>query len=425
MFPDFRYFLAGLVFVASWAAAPAMAEPDYVKPPRNRLFNVHTFSDGLAQVHTRVPEKDLYGYGFVDTEGELVVDPEYDEAEAFHEGRAAVARYGDEQPIKRWGFVDRNGKVVVGLDYIDAHSFSDGLAAVKTRSGDWQFIDRAGKPVLEVEPSWHGVDAHNSRLHHPLNDFHNGWLWIVDGDDGFNFIDRNGHKLREQPYPQAQPFSDGLAKVALRAETVSGPKGDNELARMYAKLPGPEPKTYDWAVIDTQGKVRFRLPEDVTRLGRFINARAPFYRDGHWGIIDDQGHVVVPARYDHKPRGYGEDVVLFAVDGQRSDNRDGYIETLDHDGQGIARIPFADDQGRVIVDAKHQFHEGLLGVELATGLGKDQEFKTLGWGFIDAHGQLIVEPQFNGVNNFADGRAFVTPKDAGGAGLIRNPLAAE
>ena len=179
------------------------------------------------------------------------------------------------------------------------------------------------------------------------------------------------------------------------------------------------------AVIDTEGDTRFALPDDMERVGPFIAGRAKFYRDGRWGIIDDSGEVVVPARYEHKPRGYGDRVTMFAVDGERSDNSDGYIEVLDRDGQRIARIPFLDDEGRFMIDAKHVFHEGLLGVELARGLNEGKDFERLGWGFMDTHGRMVIEPQFYSVGSFSEGHAFASPMNSGTTGILRNPLGAQ
>lgn len=420
----YRLLSAGLVLACGVVAAPVMAKPDYAMAPRAGLYDINAFSEGRAHVGGSLPEADLRGFGFLDPQGHYVVKPQYEKAGDFHDGRAAVGNSDvrDDAVVEEWGYVDRHGQIVIDLQYADAHRFSDGLAAVKTQNGDWQFIDRSGQHVLDVDSRWWGVDADNPNLHHPLHDFHDGWLLIVDERGGSNFIDRDGHKLRDEPYPAAEQFSDGLAMVSVHASTDSGPKGDNELSRIYKNLPGPAPKTYEWAVIDTHGKVRFCVPDGIERLGPFINGRARFYRNGKWGVLDDKGQVVVPARYEHKPRGYGRKVMLFAVDGKRSDNRDGYIQTFDRDGQLIARIPFVDKQGRFMIDGKQRFHEGLLGVELASGLGDDKPFKSLGWGFIDAHGKVIVEPQFDWVSDFDSGHAFVSPKDTGTVGIIRNPL---
>ena len=414
-----RLFLFTFVLVCAAITSPAVAEPDYAVAPRTGLSETHGFSEGLAGV------RGTGGYGFLDLQGEYVVEPQYDKAGDFHDGLAPVGDFNRSEVGMRWGYVDRHGKRVVDLQYAEAREFSEGLAAVKTPDGDWQFIDTDGQPVLKVDPRWHGVDADNPNLHHPLGDFHDGWLRIVDERGGSNFVDRDGHKLRDAPYPAAGPFSDGLAVVSTQATPVSEPKGDNELSRLYDSLPGPTPKTYQWAVIDTEGDIRFALPDDMERVGPFIAGRAKFYRDGRWGIIDDSGEVVVPARYEHKPRGYGDRVTMFAVDGERSDNSDGYIEVLDRDGERIARIPFLDDEGRFMIDAKQVFHEGLLGVELARGLNEGKDFERLGWGFMDTHGRMVLEPQFYSVGSFSEGHAFASPMNSGTTGILRNPLGAQ
>ena len=49
---------------------------------------------------------------------------------------------------KKYGFIDKNGKVVIELQFDNAGAFSEGLAEVE-KDGKWGFIDKRGK-VMRV-----------------------------------------------------------------------------------------------------------------------------------------------------------------------------------------------------------------------------------------------------------------------------------
>ncbi len=69
-------------------------------------------------------KKDRYGYK--NSEGKVVIEPQFQFAADFTEGLGGV------QQNDRWGFVDATGKVVIPIQYDNVYTFSDGLAAVNT-----------------------------------------------------------------------------------------------------------------------------------------------------------------------------------------------------------------------------------------------------------------------------------------------------
>ncbi len=85
------------------------------------------FADGWAAV-----KKDGK-WGFIDTNGEVMIDYQFEDALSFGQHLAAVKRDG------LWGYVSLRGKVVIEPVFLEARSFSNGSAAVKTDAG-WQFI---------------------------------------------------------------------------------------------------------------------------------------------------------------------------------------------------------------------------------------------------------------------------------------------
>lgn len=76
------------------------------------------------------------------------VAPQYEDAQLFCEGLAAVKKDG------KWGYIDTDGKVVIPFQYDQAYHFNEGKAVVGTLNGQdtqgrWYiragFIDKAGK----------------------------------------------------------------------------------------------------------------------------------------------------------------------------------------------------------------------------------------------------------------------------------------
>ena len=65
--------------------------------------------------------------GFIDLQGNYVINPQFDLVYSFSEGLAAV-QIGDWNTGK-WGFIDRQGNYVINpqFDYVWFWSFSEGL----------------------------------------------------------------------------------------------------------------------------------------------------------------------------------------------------------------------------------------------------------------------------------------------------------
>ncbi len=88
------------------------------------------FSEGLCPVKTE------NGYGYIDTEFNLVISDEWDRAGDFSEGLAPVSKEG------RFGYIDTSGALVTELLYTDGGKVSTGWAAVcDSDTGKYSFID--------------------------------------------------------------------------------------------------------------------------------------------------------------------------------------------------------------------------------------------------------------------------------------------
>ena len=147
-------------------------------------------------------------FGYVNTEGKLVIKPEFFIAEDFSQGLAAVRV--EESAESKYAFIDKSGKVVIPGQFDQAYSFSEGLAAVETGfraeggkkvAGKWGFIDRSGKFV--IQPRFELTLTFSEGLARACEDFADGW----------GYIDYTGRFVIDPEYPEAADFSEGLAVV--------------------------------------------------------------------------------------------------------------------------------------------------------------------------------------------------------------------
>ncbi len=111
-------------------------------------------------------------YGFINTDGKVVIAPRFDFAQFFGDGLANV-KVG-----KKWGFVDETGRFVIEPQFDDAGEFAEGLARV-AMNGKWGYIDKTGRLVVPYQ-------------------FDRWVTWFEDGispvylDGKFGYINKNG-----------------------------------------------------------------------------------------------------------------------------------------------------------------------------------------------------------------------------------------
>lgn len=73
-------------------------------------------------------------WGFADKSGNIVIEPQFDDAKSFSCGFAAVKKNGS------WGYIDNTGKVIINYIFSDANTFSRyGVAGVK-EGEEWNLI---------------------------------------------------------------------------------------------------------------------------------------------------------------------------------------------------------------------------------------------------------------------------------------------
>ncbi|NMG22809.1 WG repeat-containing protein [Brasilonema bromeliae] len=315
------------------------------------------------------------GYGYVNQAGELVVKPQFSQAEEFSEGFAPVkvndkvivhspctmaetlvlslrGRGECERLHGKWGFVNLKGQVSISPQYdtvgessspysdgidddFSPSSFSEGLAGVKL-NGKWGFINQSGKLVIPYQ-----FDK-VQRFSGGVATVQVGGLWGVINPEGKWII---------QPVDKFPiKFFQGIAKLNLISWNESG------------QFIG-DPNIY-W---DKSGR----------RVGDFFNPPK-------LASEFQEGLAIVEISRWAKQQGRDDPLVVVATS---------------EDSIG-SKCGFQDKRGKVVIEPQFDYCQSF-----ASGLAAVQVDKK--WGYIDKTGKFIVSPQFDYADRLIEERALV------------------
>lgn len=169
------------------------SKPLCINKKGNVLFELENceyacpFSDGMALI---VDEEGKAG--FVNSDGEMIIKPQYDDADQFSEGLAMV------RTESGCGYIDKKGEIVIPTTYTFADSFHNGLAVVK-ENGKYGFINTKGEMVIPAE-----FDE--------CEHFSEGLACVLVGDS-YGYIDMKGNFAINPQFEEAYSFSNGYATI--------------------------------------------------------------------------------------------------------------------------------------------------------------------------------------------------------------------
>src|SRR4051812_4344613 len=91
-----------------------------------------------------------YKVGYIDSCGELVIEPKFDMGGRFSDGLAPIAIGG------KWGFTDAGGNVVIPTRFQNCMEFSEGRAVVIVRR-KFGYVDKMGQ--ILIPPQYDSASA--------------------------------------------------------------------------------------------------------------------------------------------------------------------------------------------------------------------------------------------------------------------------
>jgi hypothetical protein len=353
-------------------------------------------------------------YGLIDRSGKRILSPRYGLPIAFDSSLRGKANdyfdYQSEQtllPVQidhKWGYIERHETVVIRPQFKRAGPFRDGWAQVEV-DDKWGIIDQQGHFVIEPRYSFIGP-------------FINGLARVAIGgrriEGGFpkskwGFIDKSGETIVPIEYDYAQSFSNGRGLVNIGG-SWSGESG----LSFHGGL---------WGVVDESGKFvlepKIQIASDLSLLESAPEPTAdpiPIKYDGKFGYRDASWTFVIEPKFDDaKQFNDGLAVVKLA-------DRFGYVDktgqwairprfkSAGNFSDGLAPVGtenglcYVNKTGATVFDVKADEALSFQGELAPVRVGKL-------WGFIDARGEYVHQPQFSRVYHNADGIWYIDNSD--------------
>lgn len=235
-------------------------------------------------------------YALLDPAGALIADIPHRVLGTFHQGRLRVQAAG--RPTL-YGFVDSNGQPVIPPQFMPAGEFPDDPANLNFGGlkDEWCYFDRTGKIILRLPMKVGGqlVGA---------NSFSNGRLRVKEGFT-WGFKDSSGAWAIPPKFNDARDFQDGFAQVQDGAKWITiDPQGktvDPDKRKLKPIAPpseglslAREEDLLGW--VDSRNKLAFPLRK-YDEAYSYQTGLARFKLDGTYGYLDKSGNPKIPNQF--------------------------------------------------------------------------------------------------------------------------------
>jgi WG containing repeat len=199
--------IAGLLFAFTSRKSKKYDFSSIINDPR-----VNTKEVGLREgiEYFQVIENDKYG--FRDLDGNIVIKPQFDNAEMFSEGYSAVTVAG------KWGLIDTKGNYIIKPKYDFLEGVHEGLCSFD-QNGKIGFINT--KDEIIIKPHFFWVDQFSEGLCAVSTDFRS------KEPRKYGYIDTTGKIIIDFKFEYAYKFEKGKAKVQLDGQWLTIDKTGN------------------------------------------------------------------------------------------------------------------------------------------------------------------------------------------------------
>ena len=165
-----------------------------VSPQKWKSASSFTDFDDGSESLARVSDEN--GSGFINRHGDVVIPTKFRQASMFDADGLASAEVGDKDHEKH-GWINTLGEFVIEPEWDDVGVFApNGLARI-CRNGKWGCIDRDGR--IRVEPKWYSVAVWNDWYNQP---WRNDGIHVVSySPDQWLILDHNGREIQDLGTP--------------------------------------------------------------------------------------------------------------------------------------------------------------------------------------------------------------------------------
>jgi hypothetical protein len=281
-----------------------------------------SFNDNRLAVFDTTTKK----YGFIDKSAKWVIKPQFKHVTDFSEGLAAVGfwdndpnhlmstgskEYSEHLASVKWGFIDTNGVMVIDTQYREVSAFHMGICLV-----DKNFIDRNGNKInpdtiLDQELLCR-LQSENSNFQYQKggkyissnSKFNSCGIVARENYDGisssgrFGYVDCQNSWIIQPKFQNARNFVDGKAGVQRKIS-----KGN-----------------FEWGFINCSGDTVMDF--QFQHVGDFYQGVVPVCKNDKWGVVNERNEVVVPFEYANKwpifDYGFKDGLILLLKDGKQN-----------------------------------------------------------------------------------------------------------
>lgn len=213
-----------------------------------KFTRAYNFSaEGFAIVSTNTDRKNEFG--FINQQGNFIVEPKYSGAKHFVNGFAAI------QHRRKWHIIDTKGQLVSEQGFDAVGEFANGLINVK-KGGKWGYINSAGSQVIEFQFK-------------TADKFSKGLAIVGDGDF-FTYINPEGKPITPFTFTRATRFDGKLARVA---------KGKQN------------------GFMNAAG--RYNLTDKISSIGSFFEERARMKVNNYYGYYGHNAKLAIKPAFLH------------------------------------------------------------------------------------------------------------------------------
>jgi hypothetical protein len=232
--------------------------------------------DSLKRYQYPEPSNESGMVGYVNSDNEYVIEPQYKSGTTFENESLAVVSL-DIENVERFAVIDSVGKYIIsfdeGYELISLENELDGWILV-IKNGKWGYIDKNSKVLIPLQ-------------YDDLGDFYVGLAYAKRGNK-YGFIDVNNNTKIDFKY-----------KWALNYGSIQ-PDGF-----CYAPVEKGSKRGY----INNKGELVIKCIYDSGY--QFENGLVPAKRMGKWGVINTKGEIIIPFEYD-LIQPYGDENIIVA-----------------------------------------------------------------------------------------------------------------
>jgi hypothetical protein len=337
-------------------------------------------------------------FGYINTNGQLVIEDLYDGVREFSENLAATNLDG------KWGYIDQLGQTVIKHEYRSAYAFKKGIARVQDFDKKYWFIDKQGKKLNSVGfdtaydcldnlirvRTGQGYNFININGDTLLNDYLDGAkdfkreLSIIQREKRYGMIDKNGERVMEMEYDKIYIDDSYIRAKKDGKYFIFDTKGNKIVDTGFEKLTefqdsfAAAKNNQQWQLITEDGQATHTFNSDTKRVEAAGESKWRVTTEKGISIVDNKGSLLTNEAYE-QIFNFSEGFAVFS-----KNNKWGYLNT-----EGKEQIP-------AIFDLNWDFKDGRARVVTQGGIG-----------FIDYSGNIVIRPIFFEVKDFEQGRARV------------------